>query len=124
MMLNAFNLSIQEGETGGSEIQSKAHIQSKFEPNLDYLSPIFKNTEHYSSSGGTHPRTQEAKPEKQKLCLIKPTKETKTQPKCFKRTNKQTNLLFWTSPCLHKFSTTNEMAPGTANFTATRDCYP
>lgn len=55
MMLNAFNLSIQEGETGGSEIQSKAHIQSKFEPNLDYLSPIFKNTEHYSSSGGTHP---------------------------------------------------------------------
>lgn len=92
MTLNAFNLSIQEGETGGSGIQSKAHIQCKFEPNLDYLSPIFKNTEHYSGSGGGHPELRrQSQRNTEKPCIIKPTKEIKTQPKCFKKqTSKQT----------------------------------
>lgn len=50
-LILAFRRERQEDQ----KFKARLTYKSKFEPNLDYLSPIFKNTEHYSSSGGTHP---------------------------------------------------------------------
>lgn len=125
MMLNAFNLTIQEGETGGSGIPARL----TYKANLSLILTtwvLFLKTEYYSGSGGAHPELRrQSQRNTEKPCLIKPTKETKTQSKLFKK-NKEANKLAGLEKPLSAqiLSTTNEMAPGTANVIATRDCYP